>query len=115
LFHSKGIADEDASNVSFYSSPTFDGLVDRAKRELDPSRRRELVGRAVRQVYDDAPFAFAYSVRFVDVRQPYLRGYTPHAVWPRNVAFAWLDRKARTSLSGREPRLVSPLGSLVGP
>lgn len=115
MFHSKGIADEDASNVSFYSNPTFDGLVDRARRELDPSRRRELVARAVRQVYDDAPFAFAYSVRFVDVRQPYLRGYTPHAVWPRNVAFAWLDRKTKGSLAGRDPRLVSPLGSLVGP
>jgi ABC-type transport system substrate-binding protein len=114
MFHTKGIADEDASNVSFYASPTFDALVDRAKRELDPGRRKDLVSEAVTKLCEDAPFAFAYSVRFFDVHQGYVRAYHQHPVWPRDVAFSWLDRTRSTS--AHAARLVpgrSPLAGLA--
>lgn len=83
LFHSRSIADEDANNVSFYANGRFDSLVDEAKRELVPERRKRLVSQAVELVCDEAPFAFAYTVRFYNVQQaPYVRGYRPHPVWP---------------------------------
>lgn len=120
LFHTKGIADEDASNVSFYRSPSFDGLVDAAKRELEPGRRKDLISRAVTKLCEDAPFAFAYSVRFYDVHQGYVRNYHVHPVWPLDVSFAWLDRgtsnaSARThaDLGRAMSPSHSPLGSLL--
>jgi len=109
LFHSKGIAEDDASNVSFYASPEVDRLVDDAKHELDPTRKKSLVSRAVEKILDDAPFAFAYSVRFYDVHQPYVRGVKAHPVWPRNVAFVWLDRTKGSLHAG----LRSPTGGLA--
>ncbi len=112
LFHSRSIADEDANNVSFYANGRFDSLVDEAKRELVPERRKRLVSQAVELVCDEAPFAFAYTVRFYDVHQPYVRGYRPHPVWARDLSNTWLDRAAagatRGSLVGR-----SALGSLL--
>lgn len=113
LFHSKSIADEDANNVSFYSNPRFDSLVDAAKRDLDPTHRKKLVSDAVAQVCEDAPFAFAYTVRFYDVHQPYVRGYHQHAVWPRDVGATWLDRAKSGALRG--PVGTSSLGSLFRP
>lgn len=109
LFHSKGIAEDDANNVSFYSSAEYDRLVDDAKRAIDPGRKKELVARAVAKVLDDAPFAFAYSVRFYEVHQPYVRGVRPHPVWARNVSFVWLDRKDE----GRKAGLLAPMGGLA--
>ena len=105
LFHSKGIAEDDASNVSFYSSAELDRLVDDAKHELDPKRKKSLVSRAVEKILDDAPFAFAYSVRFYDIHQPYVRGVKAHPVWARNVSFVWLDRQkdARSAAFLRSP------------
>jgi len=118
LFHSRSIADEDANNVSFYSNPRFDTLVDSAKRELEPKRRGRLISEAVDLVCDEAPFAFAYTVRFYEVHQPYLRGYRPHAVWARDLSSAWLDRAASGATRGALPgAVVGPraLGSLFGP
>jgi ABC-type transport system substrate-binding protein len=113
LFHSRSIADEDANNVSFYSNPRFDALVDSAKRELEPKRRARLVSEAVDLVCDEAPFAFAYTVRFYEVHQPYLRGYRPHPVWARDVSSAWIDRAMAGATRGA---VVGPgaLGSLFG-
>lgn len=55
-------------NYSGYSSPAFDRLADRAKRETDPSRRSQLVRKQLRRLTTDAPVvplfypkgAFAY-------------------------------------------------------
>ncbi len=117
LFHTKGIADEDANNVSFYTSPSFDRLVDSAKRELDPERRKDLVSRAVAKLVEDAPFVFAYSVRFFDVHQAYVRNYHQHPVWARDVSFAWLDRtRANETLrpSSAQHASLSPHRSALG-
>ncbi len=113
LFHSRSIADEDSNNVSFYSNPRLDTLVDRAKHELDPGTRKKLISDAVGIVCDDAPFAFAYTVRFFDAHQPYVRGYRPHPMWPHDVGHAWLDRVA-TGVAARGFVGRGALGSLFG-
>ncbi len=45
-------------------------------------------------VCDEAPWAFTFSYHFLDVRQPYVRGFAPHPVWPLDVRPAWIDRAA---------------------
>ena len=52
--------------------------------------------RAIEQVlYDDAPWIWQYHRHFLEVTQPYVRGYQPHPVWLRDYADAWIDRGAR--------------------
>jgi ABC-type transport system substrate-binding protein len=118
LFASKSINDEDSSNTSFYSNPRLDALLDEARGELDPARRRALYRQADALVCDDAPWAFAYTYRFFSVHQPYVRGYEPHAVWPEHHARTWLDRAsaAVASRSGvLEGAVLAALGKRRGP
>lgn len=95
LFHSKSIAEEDSNNSAFYSNPEVDANLDAAKREPDPEKRRRYYERVIDRVCSDSPWAFTYGYRWYVVHQPYVRGYTPHAIWSNNVSFAWLDRLRR--------------------
>jgi ABC-type transport system substrate-binding protein len=82
------------SNVSFYSNPRFDDLVARARRELDPPRRRDLYREASAILRDDAPWAFAYAYHYYYVRQPYVRGFALHPTWSvGDLADTWIDRR----------------------
>jgi ABC-type transport system substrate-binding protein len=92
LFHSKSIAQEDSNNWSFYSNARFDELVDRAHRELDGTRRKQLYSQAQAILVDDAPWAFDQSFRFYTQRQPYVRGYRTHAMWSNDLTDTWIDR-----------------------
>jgi ABC-type transport system substrate-binding protein len=106
LFGSRAINDEDSSNVAFYKNPEVDRLLDEARSELDPVRRRVLFSQASRIVCDDAPWAFTYSYRFYTAWQPYLRGFAPHPVWSNFVRDAWIDRasEAKDPLGAWIPR-----------
>ena len=116
LFASRSIADESSSNAAFYSTPSLDALLTRARRESDAAERSRLYAQAERTICDDAPWAFEYAVRTYHVWQPYVRGYRIHAEWPDDLTPVWLDRRgdevARTAPLSREL-----LGSLqrVGP
>ena len=79
---------------TFYKNSRVDALLEEARRELDPGRRRSLFGEASSIVCDDAPWAFTYSYRWYAAWQPYVRGYKPHAVWTNYVRDAWIDRDA---------------------
>jgi peptide/nickel transport system substrate-binding protein len=91
LFHSRYIAEENATNFSFYKNAELDGILDAAKAELDRDRRAALYRRAERILHDDAPWIFGYHQQFVEVTQPYVRDYAPHPVWVRDYTTAWLD------------------------
>ncbi len=95
LFSTKSISAEQSSNTAFYSNPRLDALLEEARHQLDPQRRRDLWDRANRIVCDEAPWAFTTTRHFVDVRQPYVRGFVPHPVWTFHTAGAWLDRTTR--------------------
>jgi ABC-type transport system substrate-binding protein len=94
LFSSKSIAPEQSSNMAFYENHHLDDVIDRARHELDPARRGALFTEANRIVCDEAPWAFTDTRRFVDVFQPYVRGYAAHPVWTFQTHATWLDRGA---------------------
>jgi ABC-type transport system substrate-binding protein len=96
LFSSKAINGEQSTNTAFYKSPRVDDLIERARHELDRTKRMTLFTEANHVVCDDAPWAFTVTLRFEDVAQPYVRGFKPHPVWTFHSADTWLDRGAAT-------------------
>jgi ABC-type transport system substrate-binding protein len=100
LFSTSALAAESSTNKAFYSNRTYDALVDRAHRELDPALRDGLYRQANEILCDEAPWAFAYGTHRFDVHQPYVRDYKPHPVWQVDVSRVWLDR-ATTPLERR--------------
>jgi ABC-type transport system substrate-binding protein len=92
IFKTSAITPEASYNTAFYSNTHYDRLVDVARRETDPRRRTSLYREANEILCDEAPWAFAYAYHFYDVRQPYVRGFKPHPVWPLDVSRVWLDR-----------------------
>ncbi len=47
--------------TSTYANPAFDKLVDAARYELDPVKRKALYAKALRIVHDDAPWLFLFQ------------------------------------------------------
>jgi ABC-type transport system substrate-binding protein len=92
LFTTHAIAPEGSNNTAFYSSPRVDDLVARAHVEMDSVRRKSLYREANAIICDEAPWAFTFGFHWFDVRQPYVRGLTPHPVWPFDVRKVWIDR-----------------------
>ena len=90
-FGTAGIADEGASNLSFYSNPTLDALLATARAERDPAARAALYRQAETIVYDDAVWLWDYHQKAVEVVQPYVANYQPHPVWIRDYSHTWLD------------------------
>jgi ABC-type transport system substrate-binding protein len=94
LFHSRSINDEESNNWSFYANPRVDGLVDRARHELDPARRKKAYGEAQEIICDEAPWAFTHYYRFFAQWHPYVRDYRPHPIWTTDATRTWVDRAA---------------------
>lgn len=91
LFSSRMIADDQASNSAFYKNPELDGLIDRAREELDPEARQKLYDRAQAIVRDEAPWAMTYENRWLVVQQPYVKDLVLHPVWIYGLRRTWLD------------------------
>jgi len=98
LFTTESISPESSYNTAFYSNPRLDDLVGRARRETDPATRKALYREANEMLCDEAPWAFVFAYHFYDVRQPYVRGFRPHPVWPMDVSRVWLDRAEDTGV-----------------
>lgn len=94
LWSSHAINDEDSNNCAFYKNPRYDELVDRARREPTPERRKRLTSEAQAILVDEAPWAFTYGYRFYVQQQPYVRENPPHPVWSAELSRTWLDRAA---------------------
>jgi peptide/nickel transport system substrate-binding protein len=90
-FHSRQIAKENSNNDSFYANPALDRMIDAARLEGDQSKRAAMYQAIERILYDDAPWIWSYHRKFVEVTQPYVRGYQPHPVWVRAYDDTWLD------------------------
>ncbi len=93
-FHSRAIADENATNDTRYSNPELDTLLDAARGELDPAKRTAMYKRAERILYDDAPWIYDYHPVTTEVTQPYVRGFELHPIWVRDYTHTWLDLDA---------------------
>ncbi|MFH0901271.1 MAG: ABC transporter substrate-binding protein, partial [Pseudomonadota bacterium] len=90
-FHSRSIAPENSTNDSFYANAELDRLLDLARREQDERARLALYKRIEDILYDDCPYLWHYHTVQVEIRQPYVMGYTPHPVWVRDYRHTWLD------------------------
>ncbi|MBA2542609.1 MAG: ABC transporter substrate-binding protein [Deltaproteobacteria bacterium] len=91
LFHSRYIAEENATNFSFFKNTELDGILDAARGETDLAKRAALYKRAERILYDEAPWIWGYHQLMTEVTHPYVRGYQPHPIWVRDYTPAWLD------------------------
>lgn len=78
LLHSsnKGVG----GNVSFYSNPGFDALVDLSHREQDEAKRNELYKQADALAYADAPMIYMFFYKELYAVQPWLKGFAPPAI-----------------------------------
>ena len=90
-FDSASIAKENSNNDTFYSNPTLDKLIHTARFETDEARRADEYHQIEKILYDDAPWLWEYHRHFIEVTQPYVKGYAPHPVWTRDYTYAWLD------------------------
>ncbi|MFT3922577.1 MAG: ABC transporter substrate-binding protein [Myxococcales bacterium] len=95
LLHSKSRGERSSINRAFYSSPTLDGLLDRARVEPDPTQRARLYRDANDLVAHDAPWAFFGNNLVPQAWQPYVKNYRPHAVYWMPVNEVWLDLPKR--------------------
>lgn len=92
LFASSSIRDDGSTNAAFYSSPGVDARLAEARRMTNESKRRAVYASVERDICDAAPWAFTHGYRWFELRQPRVRGYTPHPVWPQDVRKVWLAR-----------------------
>lgn len=95
LFHGRAIHPSNSDNHSFYRSPQLDQLLDAARIEADKPRRRAMYERAGSIVARDAPWAFLWNNRGLEVWQPYVRGYRRNPVWRFDMRYVWLDLPRR--------------------
>jgi peptide/nickel transport system substrate-binding protein len=113
-FATKSIDDEDGSNYAFYSNPHVDQLLERARHLPNGAERTRLYAEVEQILCDDAPWAFEFSFRYYQVRQPYVRGFRTHALWVSDVLPLWLDRAVDLHARREAPLSRELLGSITG-
>ncbi len=62
-------------NVSFYSNPQFDRLVDASHREQDEAKRSELYKQADVLAFNDAPMVYLFFYKELYAVQPWIRNF----------------------------------------
>jgi peptide/nickel transport system substrate-binding protein len=93
-FATASISDENSNNNCFYSNPTLDRMMTEARYQTDDARRADEYRAIERLLYDEAPWIWEYHRHFIEVTQPYVRGYAPHPVWLRDYTDTWLSEGA---------------------
>jgi ABC-type transport system substrate-binding protein len=102
-FSTAAINPDASNNVAFFSNARYDNLVSGARHEMDPVARKALYHEANDILCDQAPWVFTWAQRDFVMRQPYVRGFTVHPIWPLDVRGVWLDRadaELRKALGG---------------
>jgi oligopeptide transport system substrate-binding protein len=110
LFHSRAIHEHDSENRSFYRNPNLDRVLDQARVESNPEKRRALYIQAQTMVTEDAPWVFLWNDIKMEAWQPYVRGYHPHPVWSQCYRDVWLDLPRRRNHAAHH-RMTSATGS----
>lgn len=82
-------------NVGKVNDPQLTQLIEAQKREVDPTKRQDLIRQAIRRV-NDVPWGLAlYYGPGYQVAQPYVKGYNPNLanVWQDvHLTETWLDK-----------------------
>jgi peptide/nickel transport system substrate-binding protein/oligopeptide transport system substrate-binding protein len=79
LLHSKNKGP--GGNVSFYSNPHFDTLIDQAHREQDETKRNLLYAQADQIEFGDAPMIYLFFYKDLYAVQPWIKGFKVPAVF----------------------------------
>jgi ABC-type transport system substrate-binding protein len=82
LLNGNRITDTMCNNAAFYSNPRVNALLGRANRETDRALRLRLYQEAEQLIVDDAPWVFLYYPISYALRQPWVKGFALHPVWP---------------------------------
>jgi len=82
LLNGNRITDTMCNNAAFYSNPEVNALLEAANRETDRARRLQLYQEAEQRIVDDAPWVFLYHPTTYALRQPWVKGFALHPVWP---------------------------------
>lgn len=72
LFHS---SEKGNNNMTFYSNPEVDRILEQARSETDDTKRHELYAQAEKIILDDAPIVPIYFYSFARVVQPNVKNY----------------------------------------
>jgi ABC-type transport system substrate-binding protein len=116
LFSTASIHETTSENRAFYSNPTLDALLARARVEPDRDARMRLYHDAVGIVLDDAPWGFVFTDQKLEAWQPYVRGYRPHPVWDNLYRDVWLDLpRRRAALELRALSAFAAMSPFGGP
>lgn len=72
LFHS---SEKGNNNMTFYSNPEVDKLLEDARKETDAEKRHELYRKAEKMILDDAPIVPIYFYSYARVVQPTVKNF----------------------------------------
>jgi oligopeptide transport system substrate-binding protein len=88
LFHSGS-----KQNISNYSNPELDALLEEARSELDVDRRMARYGEIERMIVDEIPALFTgHSRAYYYVLKPYVRGHVETPVGVAQSMNYWIER-----------------------
>jgi len=78
-------------NYSFYSNPEVDELLEKAGKEIDEEKRKELYYRAQEIIYNDAPWVFGYSKISVEAATSNVKNWRPSMDSRENMHDVYLE------------------------
>jgi len=90
LFHS---SEKGNNNMTFYSNPEVDKLLEEARKETDDEKRYELYRKAEKMILEDAPIVPIYFYRYAIVVQPEVKNYVRSAMGLVPFEQIWLAKK----------------------
>lgn len=90
LFHS---SEKGNNNMTFYSNPEVDKLLEEARKETDEEKRHELYREAEKKILEDAPIVPIYFYQFARVVQPNVKNYHISAMGLVPFEQIWLATK----------------------
>lgn len=90
LFHS---SEKGNNNMTFYSNPEVDKLLEEARKETNEEKRYELYREAEKKILEDAPIVPIYFYQFARVVQPTVKNYHISAMGLVPFEQIWIAKK----------------------
>ena len=83
-------------NYVAYNNPEFDKLLDAAAAERDPAKQNELLKKADRVFFEDAPIFFFNYNKAIMAKHPWVHGLMPVAIemMYQDLTNVWVDEKS---------------------
>ena len=75
-FHSQGAGSAGNSRGSLYANPLVDDLLDQAQDRLDPANRAKLLSRAETLIWEDCPWLWLYTDKFLVLHRKEIENLT---------------------------------------